>query len=108
MEPSKATRAKEQYMHEAPAVITYGELERALSRCMARFPPTAPEFIMHPDANAMSDLFVAMVLDRLQSEPLGQVKPPVLEAYARWANENEGGAEQDETADARSAGGDLS
>lgn len=95
-------------MHEAPAVITYGGLEHALSRCMARFPPTAPEFIMHPDANAMSDLFVAMVLGRLQSAPLGQVKPPVLEAYARWTNENEGGVEQDGTADARSAGDGVS
>jgi len=52
-------------MDGATAVITYSELERALDRCMKKFPPTAPEFIMHPDANAMSDLFVVMVLNRV-------------------------------------------
>ena len=78
-------------MDETTAVITYRELELALDRCMKAFPPEAPEFIMHSDANAMSNLFVVMVLERAQSAPLDQVKPTVLEAYARWANPNESG-----------------
>jgi hypothetical protein len=72
--------------------ITYVELERALDRCMKQHPPSAPGFIMHPDANAMGGLFAAMLL---QERPAGvllqhlsaqvdQVKPAVLEAFGRW------------------------
>ena len=45
---------------------------------------TAPEFVMHPDANQMSNLFARMLVEGFQSAPLESVKPGILDAYRRW------------------------
>lgn len=69
---------------QAAESIAYDDLARALDRCMKEHPPTAPEFVMHPDANQMSNLFARMLVEGFQSAPLESVKPGILDAYRRW------------------------
>lgn len=65
--------------------LTHKQLQVALDRCMKHHPPVAPEFVMHEDANRIADLWVPMLLDRVESIPLDQVKPAALDAIRRWS-----------------------
>lgn len=64
--------------------ITLADLQRALDRCMQAHPPSDVELILHPDANAMADVWAVMLLERRSEAPLSEVPAHVLEAYRRW------------------------
>ncbi len=66
-------------------LLHLADLYRALERCMAAHPPNGTDHHLHPDANALADLWAPMHLGRLESMPLEAVAPHVREAYGRWA-----------------------
>ena len=65
-------------------VLTFAELDAALESCMRAHPAIGDEHRMHPDANAMSDLWAPMVLARRSAVPIADVDGRVIEAFRRW------------------------
>lgn len=65
-------------------VLTRAELFAALSRCMAEHPPEGLEKAMHPDADRMAGLWAVMHLENIETVPLANVKPQVLQAFGNW------------------------
>jgi hypothetical protein len=66
-------------------VLTFAELDLALTRCMQTHPPCGLEFEMHRDANIIAGLWGLMSYQRTEAVPVAEVKPDVLDAYRRWA-----------------------
>lgn len=63
-------------------VISFDEIDAALSRCMAAHPPVAPEFILHEDASRMAGLWAEMLLAGAKSE--GFEDERIWSALRRW------------------------
>lgn len=64
--------------------LTFAALHAALDRCMRAHPPIGDERRMHPDANAMADLWAPMVLGRLTEVSVDAVDGRVMAAFLRW------------------------
>jgi hypothetical protein len=65
-------------------VLTFAELDAALERCMRAHPAIGDERRMHPDANAMADLWAPMVLRRQVEVLVAGVDERVLSAFRQW------------------------
>lgn len=67
-------------------LLTFDEINLALTRCMEAHPPAGLDFQMDPDANTIASLWGLMLYERAASVALSQVSQPVLEAYRRWSS----------------------
>jgi hypothetical protein len=65
-------------------LLTFAELDAALERCMLAHPAIGDERRMHPDANAMANLWAPMVLRRQADVLVAGVDQRVLIAFRRW------------------------
>lgn len=65
-------------------LLSFADLNAALTRCMTTHPPVGLELAMHPDAICMAELWAPMVLQRMESVPVATVGEKVLAAFQRW------------------------
>ena len=72
------------------SVLTFEALQQALARCMTAHPPEGKELRLHADANSLAGLWGLTSYERTASVPVADVKPSVLEAFARWSAAGEG------------------
>ena len=68
-----------------PAVLKLSDLHTALDRCMRAHPPEGKELSLHPDANALADVWARMLVERVEAVASADLKPRVLEVYGRWS-----------------------
>ena len=71
-------------------LLSFADLNAALTRCMTTHPPVGLELAMHPDAICMAELWAPMVLQRLECVPVATVGEKVLAAFRRWQLPTEG------------------
>ena len=50
-------------------MVTFETVDQALKRCIERHPPCPPEYRMHSDANAIADVWAAMVCGSAETIP---------------------------------------
>ena len=67
-------------------MVTFETVDQALKRYMERHPPCPPEYRMHSDANAIADVWAAMVCGSAETIPAAEVSAKSLEAIERWNN----------------------
>lgn len=68
--------------------IRFSDLTVAIDRCMQAHPPTGAELRLHPDANAMAELFGHMTWFNLQEMEQSEVEAlgsKILPALTRWS-----------------------
>ena len=68
-----------------PTVLMLADLQKALDRCMRAHPPEGIERSLHPEANALADVWARMLVERIDTVPTADLKPRVLEVYGRWS-----------------------
>lgn len=69
---------------ESEERLSFAQVQRALMRCMAAHPPAGLELTLHPEANALADVFGLMSYTRMTDIERGALKPGQLEAFERW------------------------
>ena len=69
----------------ADTELTFAALHAALDRCMSAHPPEGLERSLHPDANALANLWGLMAYQRISAVPIADVDPSVLVVYKRWS-----------------------
>ena len=67
------------------AELTFTALHAALDRCMGAHPPEGLERSLHPEANALANLWGLMAYQRIAAVPIADVDPTVLAVYQRWS-----------------------
>lgn len=66
-------------------VLTFVDLNAALTRCMAEHPPTGVELALHPDASRMANLWAEMLLTGQTSREWVSVDARVSSVFLNWA-----------------------
>ena len=66
-------------------MITFSDLDAALSVCMLQHPPAGQELALHPDASRMAGLWAEMLLSGDKSREWQSADARVFAAYQVWA-----------------------